>query len=121
MRVLIADDSLFVRSYLRSIIEEAGHQVAGEAGNGQEALNLYVENKPDIVTMDITMPDVNGLEAIKMIRAHDPNARIVVVSAMGQENIVKEAFALGARGFIAKPFVPARVLQEIETVGRFKK
>lgn len=118
MRVLIVDDSAFVRSYLRRIIEEAGHQVAGEAGNGNEALKLYLETCPDVVTMDITMPEVDGLEAIKLIRARDPDARIVIITAMGQENIVREAFSHGARGFITKPFVPGKVLEEINTVVR---
>lgn len=118
MRVLIADDSAFVRSCLRRIIEEAGHQVAGEAVNGSEALKLYLEAKPDVVTMDITMPEVDGLEAIQLIKSREPDARIIVISAMGQEQMVREAFARGARGFITKPFVPGKVLQEIHTVAR---
>lgn len=116
MKVLIADDSLFVRTRLRRIMTEAGHEVTGEAENGREALERYVENPPDVVTMDITMPEVDGLEAIRMIRSHDPDARIVVISAMGQENVVREALKSGARGFIIKPFVPEKVLREIETV-----
>lgn len=120
MRVLIVDDSMFVRSYLRRIIEDAGYQVAGEAGNGNEALKLYLETCPDVVTMDITMPEVDGLEAIKLIRDRDPDARIVIITAMGQENIAKEAFSRGARGFIIKPFVPGKVLEEINSVARLK-
>lgn len=120
MKVLIADDSAFVRLCLRNIIVEGGHEVVGEAGNGREAFDLYMEKEPDIVTMDITMPEVDGIEAIKMIKAKDPGAIILVVSAMGQEPIIREALTSGARGFITKPFVPERVLQEINTAARIK-
>ncbi|MFZ5645148.1 MAG: response regulator [Bacillota bacterium] len=119
MRVLIADDSLFVRSCLRKIFEDAGHEVVGEAENGHVAVELYSGTKPDVVTMDITMPEVNGLEAIKMIKGIDPTAKIIVVSAMGLDPVIKEAFTNGAKGFITKPFVPDKVIQELEAVTRF--
>lgn len=116
MRVLLADDSLFVRSCLRKIIEGAGHQVVGEAGNGSEAAEVYSRTRPDVVTMDITMPEVDGLEAIKIIKEIDPDAKIIVISAMGLDPILKEAFSRGARGFITKPFLPDRVIRELEAV-----
>lgn len=119
MRVLIADDSLFVRSCLRKIIEEAGHEVVGEAENGQMAVDLYGRVLPDVVTMDITMPELSGLEAVKAIKGRHSSARIVMVTAMGLDPVVKEAFTHGARGFITKPFVPDRVIQELEAVTRF--
>lgn len=119
MRILIADDSLFVRSCLRKIVEEAGHEVVGEAEDGQMAVTLYAETRPDVVTMDITMPEISGLEAIKLIKDQDPSARIVVVSAMGLDPVLKKAFAHGARGFINKPFVPDKVIEELKAVTKF--
>ncbi|MCL5056583.1 MAG: response regulator [Actinobacteria bacterium] len=121
MRILIADDSLFVRSCLRRIVEEAGHEVVGEAENGQAAVDLYNETRPDVVTMDITMPGISGLEAVKTIKSRDPSARIVMVSAMELDPVIKEAIAYGAKGFIPKPFIPEKVLQELEAVTRFNE
>lgn len=120
MKILITDDSAFIRLCLRRIIVEAGYQVAGEAKNGLEALRMYAEIRPDVVTMDITMPEMDGLEAIKMIKSRDPGARIVVISAMGQEEVIREALASGARGYIIKPFDPEKVIREINTVAGFK-
>lgn len=116
MRVLIADDSLFVRSCLRKILEDAGHEVVGEAENGRLAVDLYSQTKPDVVTMDITMPEVSGLEAIKLIKTQDPSAKIIVISAMGLAPTVKEAFTFGAKGLITKPFLPEKVLEELNAV-----
>jgi len=116
MRVLVADDSLFVRSCLRKIIQEAGYEVVGEAENGRVAADLYDKIRPDVVTMDITMPEVSGLEAIKIIKSLDPGAKIIVISAMGLEPSVKEAFSSGARGFITKPFLPDKVIEELNAV-----
>lgn len=116
MRVLVADDSLFVRSCLRKIIEQAGYEVVGEAENGRVAADLYDKIRPDVVTMDITMPEVSGLEAIKIIKSLDPGAKIIVISAMGLEPSVKEAFSSGARGFITKPFLPDKVIEELNAV-----
>jgi two-component system chemotaxis response regulator CheY len=95
--------------------------VVGEAENGRMAVNLYNETRPDIVTMDITMPETSGLEAVKIIKERHPSARIVMVSAMGLDPVIKEAFAHGARGFITKPFVPERVIQELEAVTRYEE
>lgn len=103
-RVLITDDAAFMRISIKNIISKNGYEVAGEAGNGAEAVQKYMELRPDIVTMDITMPEVNGLEALKQIRAVDPSAVVVMVSALGQESMVRDAVMAGAKGFVVKPF-----------------
>lgn len=103
-RVLIVDDAMFMRQTLALLVKELGHEVVGMGGDGKEAIKLYDELKPDLVTMDITMPVMDGLEAIKRIKEKHPQARIVMVSAMGQQPIVIEAIQHGAVGFIVKPF-----------------
>jgi len=103
-RVLIVDDAMFMRQSLAMLVRELGHEVVGMGGDGEEAIKLYNELKPDLVTMDITMPIMDGLEAIKRIREEHPQAKIVMVSAMGQQPIVIEAIQHGAMGFIVKPF-----------------
>ncbi len=112
-RVLITDDTLFMRATLKRILEGAGFQVAGEASDGEEAIELYRSLRHDVVTMDITMPRVDGLQAIRAIRKEDPNARIVVCSAMGQKPLVVEAIRSGAKDFIVKPFQPERVIDAV--------
>ncbi|HHY81574.1 MAG TPA: response regulator [Clostridiales bacterium] len=112
-RVLIVDDAAFMRMMIKNILEKGGFEVAGEAANGIEAIKLYQELKPDIVTMDITMPEMGGIEAVKAIRMIDPNARIVMCSAMGQQAMVMEAIQAGARDFIVKPFQGDRVLDAL--------
>ncbi len=113
-RVLIVDDAAFMRMLLKDIITKAGFEVVGEASNGKEAVEKYKELKPDIVTMDITMPEMNGIEAVKEIKKIDPNAKIIMVSAMGQQAMVIEAIQAGARDFIVKPFQPARVIEALK-------
>jgi len=103
-RVMIVDDAAFMRVSIRNILLKNGFEVAGEAENGAVAVQKYAELKPDLVTMDITMPEMNGLEALKAIRASDPSAKIVMVSALGQEAMVREAVMSGAKGFIVKPY-----------------
>lgn len=103
-KVLVVDDMLFMRVALKSILEKNGFSVIGEAQNGLEAYEKYQELSPDIVSMDITMPVMSGLDAMKKIREYDPKAKVVVVSAMGQEQMVKEAIKSGANYFIVKPF-----------------
>ncbi|ANQ53862.1 chemotaxis protein CheY [Thermosipho sp. 1063] len=115
-RILIVDDAAFMRMMLKDIIAKAGHEVVGEAANGKEAVEKYKELKPDIVTMDITMPEMNGIEAIKEIKKIDPNATIIVCSAMGQQAMVIEAIQAGAKDFIVKPFQAARVIEAIQKV-----
>ena len=114
VRVLITDDAAFMRATLRNLLEKEGFVVAGEAANGEEAVRLYQELKPDIVTMDITMPVMNGIDAIKEIMKIDPNAKIIVCSAMGQKPMVIEALQAGAKDFLVKPFEPARVVQALK-------
>ncbi|MCG3199805.1 MAG: response regulator [Candidatus Omnitrophica bacterium] len=111
-KVLVVDDAAFMRVTLKKVLEPAGYQVE-EATNGVEAVSRYGEVRPDVVTMDITMPEKDGIQATKEIVASDPNARVIVVSALGQEKMVKDAILAGAKDFIVKPFQPDRVLDAI--------
>lgn len=115
-KVLIVDDASFMRKLLGDIISKSGFEIVGEGGNGQEGFDLYKQLKPDIVTLDITMPDVTGLECVKMIRKFDPNANIVMCSAMGQQAMVIEAIQAGAKDFIVKPFQATRVIEALTKV-----
>ncbi len=110
-RVLIVDDAAFMRSMIRDILTKNGFEVAGEAGNGNEAIRLYDEQKPDLVTMDIVMPLKSGIEATREIIAKYPDAQIVICSALGQETLVMEAMEVGAKDFIVKPFKEEQVLE----------
>jgi two-component system chemotaxis response regulator CheY len=113
MNILIVDDAMFMRTMLKNILVKQGFNVVGEAGNGREALEKYKELHPDIVTLDITMPEVDGLQAVKDIMDYDRNAKVIMCSAMGQQAMVLEAIKSGARDFIVKPFQPERVLEAI--------
>lgn len=108
---LIVDDSEFIRVSLRNILEKNGYEVVGEAGNGELGVKMYRELKPDMVTMDITMPVLDGVAATKCIREFDPNASILLISALGQESYVTKAIIAGAKGFIVKPFKESQVLE----------
>ncbi len=110
IRVLVADDARFMREMIREIIEPEGFEVVGEAADGVQAVESYQELKPDLITMDIVMPRCSGLDAVRKILAVHPEARVVMVSALGQESLVKEAMEAGAKDFIVKPFKPDRVL-----------
>lgn len=112
--LLIVDDAAFMRMMIKDIVTRNGYEVVGEAQNGVEALEMYTKSKPDLVTMDITMPEKDGISAVKDIMAIDPNARIIMCSAMGQQALVMEAIKAGARDFLVKPFKPERVIQAIE-------
>ncbi len=114
--VLIVDDASFMRLNLKQILEEDEYEIAGEAENGREAVEKYQSLEPDIVTMDITMPEMDGLEAIKAIKDIDPGSNIVVVSAMGQQKMVIEAIEAGAEDFIVKPFKDERVIEALKKV-----
>ena len=109
-RLLVVDDALFMRKLISGVAAEAGWEVAGEAGNGEEAVSLYKELKPDLVTMDLVMPVMGGLEALRRIRELDPSAQVVVVTALDQKNALMESIRDGALDFIVKPFERQRVL-----------
>jgi two-component system, chemotaxis family, chemotaxis protein CheY len=113
-RVLIADDASFMRQMIREIIEPEGYEVVGEATNGIEAVKLYLELQPDLVTMDIVMPKCSGIEAVRSILAEAPQAQVVMCSALGQETLVMEALQAGAKNFIVKPFKPDAVLSTLD-------
>ncbi|RKX50649.1 MAG: two-component system response regulator [Thermotogae bacterium] len=115
-KVLIVDDAAFMRMLVKKIITQAGHQVVGEAGNGKEAVEKYKELKPDLVTMDIVMPEMDGISAVKEIMKIDPNAKIIMITAVGQEAKVMEALKSGAKGYIVKPFQAPKVIEEINRV-----
>ncbi len=112
-KVLVCDDALVMRMVIKKELEKmGGYEVIAEASDGEEAVELYKEYKPDITTMDITMPKKTGIEALKDIVAYDKGAKVVMVSAMGQEEWVKQAIIAGAKNFIVKPFTPEK-LQEV--------
>lgn len=113
-RVLVCDDALFMRAMVGDILQQGGYEVVGEAATGVEAVARYQELRPDLVTMDIVMPDMGGVDAVRAIRAQDPTARVLMCSAMGQQALVVEAIQAGARDFVVKPFQPARVLEAAE-------
>ena len=115
-KVLIVDDALFMRNMLRNIFSESGFDIVGEAQNGNEAVEMYRQLRPDLVTMDIVMPEKNGIEALKEIMASDSSARIVICSALGQESLIMEALEAGARDFIVKPFKPPKVIEVAQKV-----
>jgi len=112
-RVLIVDDTAFMRMSLKAMLERNGFQVIDEAENGYVAVRKYKELRPDIVTMDITMPEMDGLQALKEIRQFDPNSKVVMITALGQESCVREAVMSGARGFVVKPFKEEYVIQTL--------
>lgn len=114
MKVLIADDAAFMRMMLKDILTKNGHEVVGEAANGIEMLNKYEETQPDIVTLDITMPEMDGLTAIKELRKKHPDANVIMCSAMGQQSMVIDAIQSGAKDFIVKPFQAERVIECLE-------
>nr|WP_297704377.1 response regulator [uncultured Butyrivibrio sp.] len=112
-KVLIVDDSRTSRRVLKDILDRGGYEVVGEAINGQEGFDQYVKLQPDIVTMDITMPVVDGIEAVKLIRKFDNNAKIIMITAAGQKEKIVEALKYGASEFITKPFVEESVLEAL--------
>lgn len=115
-RILIIDDAKFIRLILTDIVNKTNHVVVGEGENGLDAIHLYRELKPDLVTMDITMPEMSGLEALKEIKREFPEAKIIMCSAMGQQKMVVEAIEAGAKDFIVKPFDDNRVIEAINRV-----
>lgn len=116
VKVLVVDDAVFMRTVLKKMLEEEGYEVCGEASNGKEAISKAKELAPDIVTLDITMPEMDGVTALPEIIKASPSTKVIMCSAMGQQPMVVEAIKNGARDFIVKPFQKARVLQAIENV-----
>jgi two-component system chemotaxis response regulator CheY len=115
-RILVADDAAFMRMMLSDILQKAGHEVIGQATNGREALAKYQELKPDLLVSDITMPDMDGIEAVREIRKIDPHARIIMCTALTEKARVSEAIQFGAIDFVLKPFKADQVLQAIQKV-----
>ena len=116
-RLLVVDDALFMRKMIGAVAAEAGWEVVGEASNGSEAVSLYERLRPDLVTMDLVMPVMDGLEALRQIRAFDPEARVVVVTALDQKQVLMESIRDGAVDFIVKPFERQRVLSLLAKLG----
>jgi two-component system chemotaxis response regulator CheY len=112
-RILIVDDSFYMRTMLRNILTDAGYEVAGEAATGQQAMQLARDVRPDLVTLDVILPDNTGLDVLKGLRAEQPDLKIVMVSAVGQDVIVNEARAAGAGDYLVKPFSEERVLEVV--------
>ena len=115
-RILIVDDAAFMRMMIKDILVKNGYDVVGEGADGHQAIELYKETNPDLVTMDITMPEMDGITALKVIRKINPNAKVIMCSAMGQQKIVRESIEAGAKDFIVKPFEEIRVIDAINRV-----
>jgi two-component system chemotaxis response regulator CheY len=113
-RVLVVDDAAFMRKMVSDALVKGGHEVVGEAGNGNEAVARYQELRPEVTTLDITMPEKDGLAALQEIMALDPGARVIMCSALGQESKVLESIKIGAKDFVVKPFQPDRVLGAVD-------
>ena len=114
--ILICDDAAFMRMMIKDILTKNGYNVAGEAENGLKAVEKYSETKPDLVLMDITMPEMDGIQALKKIKSTDPAASVIMCSAMGQQAMVIESIQAGAKDFIVKPFQADRVLEAVKKV-----
>jgi len=115
-KILIVDDAAFMRLTIRNMLEKNSYEVVGEATNGRDAIQKFGLLRPDIVTMDITMPDMDGISALKAILAIDSKANVIMVSAMGQERLVREAILSGAKTFIVKPFKEEQMLKALEGI-----
>ena len=115
-KIMICDDAAFMRMMIKDILTKNGYEIAAEAENGAAAVEKYPDAKPDLVLMDITMPDMDGIQALKKIKEIDPNANIIMCSAMGQQAMVIEAIQSGAKDFIVKPFQAERVLEAVKKV-----
>ena len=116
IKVLIVDDAAFMRMTIKMMLERNGFEIVGEAENGKIGVKKYIECQPDLVTMDMTMPEMGGVESLKEIIKHDPKAKVVMVSAMGQEGMVKESILNGAKSFIVKPFVEEHMIETLTKI-----
>ncbi|MCZ6917768.1 MAG: response regulator [Gemmatimonadetes bacterium] len=114
--VLVCDDAIFMRTMISDILSQAGYDVVGEAETGVQAVERFKELNPDLVTMDIVMPDMGGIDAVREIMKIAPNAKVLMCSAMGQQALVVEAIQAGAKDFVVKPFQPSRVLEAVQRV-----
>jgi len=114
--VLICDDAVFMRTMISDILEESGYEIVGQAESGVQAIERYKSLRPDLVTMDIVMPDMGGIDAVREITSFDANAKILMCSAMGQQALVVETIQAGAKDFVVKPFQPSRVLEAVQRV-----
>jgi two-component system chemotaxis response regulator CheY len=115
-KIMVVDDAAFMRQMLKHILENAGHEVLCEAADGAEAVEKYRAFRPELVTMDITMPEMEGIEALQRIRRDDPDAKVIMCTAMGQQRLIVQAIQNGARDFIVKPFQTSRVLEAVSKV-----
>ena len=115
-KILTVDDAAFMRMMIKDILTKNGYEVVAEAANGVEAVELYKSHQPDLVTMDITMPEMDGIEAVKQIKAVNPAAKVIMCSAMGQQSMVMDAIKAGANDFIVKPFQADRVLEAVKKI-----
>jgi two-component system chemotaxis response regulator CheY len=115
-RIMVVDDAAFLRMMLKNILAQLGHEIVAEAANGEEAIRTYKQFKPDLVTMDITMPDMDGIKVVEEIISFDPHAKIIMCSAMGSQNMVLDAIKVGAKDFIVKPFQNNRVMEAVTKV-----
>jgi len=115
-KVMVVDDAVFMRMTIKKMLEAHGHSVIGEAGNGVEAVKKYVEIKPDVVLLDITMPEMNGVDALKRIKEVDAKAKVIICSAMGQQAMVAQAIQSGAKDFVVKPFEEGRLVAAVDRV-----
>jgi len=116
IKILVVDDAIFMRSMIRDIFARGPFVIAGEAENGVEAVRLYRQLRPDLTTMDIVMPQMDGITALREIIRFDPGATVIMCSALGQETLIAESIEAGARDFIVKPFQPSRVLKVVQSV-----
>ena len=115
-RILVVDDSFYMRTMLKNILSDAGYSIVGEASDGETALRLAKETNPDMVTLDLILPDNIGLDVLKKLQISNPGTKVIVVSAIGQDAVVKEAMKYGANAFIVKPFAEEKVLQTVSEV-----
>ena len=115
-KIMIVDDAAFMRMMLKDILTEAGYEIAGEVEDGKDVVSKYRELSPDLITMDIIMSEMDGISAVKELIKEEHDAKVLMVSAMGQHSLVKEAIDAGARGFIVKPFNPEKVLEEVKRI-----
>ena len=114
--VLVVDDAAFMRLSIKQILEKNGHKMIAQAADGKEAILKYTEYKPDVIILDITMPEMSGLDALAHIKENDPNAKVVICSALGQQEQLAKAIELGAKDFIVKPFEPDRMIAALNKV-----